>query len=72
MSDRRFLLPAEQEMYEAAGFYEDRSPGLWRDFLAEVERTIESIVNVPHAGPRISGNIRRRILRRFPFGVLYA
>jgi len=72
MSDRRFLFPAEQEMHEAACFYEDRSPGLGRDFLDEVERTVESIVKHPHSGPRISGNIRRRILRRFPFGVLYA
>jgi plasmid stabilization system protein ParE len=72
MSDRRFLFPAEEEMHEAARFYEDRSPGLGRDFLDEVERTIDSIVKDPYSGRRISGHIRRRILRRFPFGVLYA
>ena len=72
MSDRRFLVPAEEEMHQAARFYEDRSSGLGRNFLDEVERTMESIVKHPHLGRRISGNIRRRILRRFPFGILYA
>lgn len=59
-------------MHEAARFYEDRSPGLGRDFLDEVERTVESIGKHPYSGQRISGIIRRRIMRRFPFGVLYA
>lgn len=59
-------------MNEAARFYEERSPGLGRDFLEEIERTIDSLVAHPESGPRISRNLRRRIVRRFPFGVIYA
>ena len=71
MRNREFLPLAEEEMNEAARFYEERSPGLGRDFLDEVERTIESIAVHPQSGRKISENIRRRILGRFPFGILY-
>ena len=71
MTARGFLPAAETEMREAARFYEERSRGLGHDFLNEVERTIESIVEQPYSGVRISSSTRRRILRRFPFGVLY-
>jgi plasmid stabilization system protein ParE len=71
MMNREFLPLAEEEMNEAARFDEERSSGLGRDFLDEVERTIESIAAHPHSGRKISENIRRRILGRFPFGILY-
>lgn len=72
MNQRRFLPGAENEMFEAARFYESRKPGLSKDFLDEVERTIVSVEKQPHLGAKHSANIRRRIIRRFPFGVLYA
>lgn len=59
-------------MVEAARFYETQSPGLGRDFLEDVEQAVQSIVRHPEAGPIIAEGIRRRILRRFQFGVLYA
>ncbi len=59
-------------MNESALFYEGRSEGLGLDFLEEVEQTVASILAYPKSGPVISQNIRRRIVRRFPFGVLYA
>ena len=72
MKGYEFLPEAEEEMNEAALFYEDRSEGLGLDFLEEVEKTVASIIAFPESGPVISQNIRRRIVRRFPFGVLYA
>jgi plasmid stabilization system protein ParE len=72
MSDREFLPLAEEEMNETARFYEERVRGLGREFLEEVERAINSILIQPSAGRIISQNIRRRILKRFPFGILYA
>ena len=59
-------------MNEAARFYERRREGLGLEFLNEVQRTITSILAHPQSGPSVSPNIRRRIVRRFPFGVLYA
>ncbi len=59
-------------MNEAAQFYEGRSEGLGEDFLDEAQHTVESILAFPKSGPTVSKNLRRRILRRFPFGLLYA
>ena len=39
MTAYRFLWPAEEEMTEAAVFYESRSGGLGSDFLDDVQRT---------------------------------
>ena len=59
MTEYEFLPEAEEEMNEAALFYEDRSEGLGTDFLEEVENTIASILMFPKSGPAISMNIRR-------------
>jgi plasmid stabilization system protein ParE len=67
-----FLPPAEEEMVAAAQFYESRSHGLGADFLDEVQRSVESISSNPRTAPAIKEGIRRRLLKRFPFGILYA
>ena len=72
MKGYEFLPEAEEEMNEAARFYERRREGLGLEFLNEVQRTITSILTHSESGPAVSPNIRRRIIRRFPFGVLYA
>lgn len=59
-------------MVAAAQFYEARSHGLGADFLDEVERSVETIASHPHTAPVLKGGIRRRLLKRFPFGILYA
>ena len=66
-----FLAPAEQEMRESAQFYETRLPGLGMEFLNEVEKAAARIAEHPNAGTQLRGQIRRRMLRRFPFGLLY-
>ncbi|MDH5666983.1 MAG: type II toxin-antitoxin system RelE/ParE family toxin [Nitrospira sp.] len=71
MTEARFLLPAEEEMIAAAQYYEHKSLGLGAEFLTEVERVTASIAAHPEAAPKVKGKIRRRLLKRFPFGVLY-
>ena len=66
-----FLTPAEEEMLEASAYYERQEPGLGGAFLAEVQRSVQSIVDNPQAGPLVRQPIRRRLLRGFPFGILY-
>jgi plasmid stabilization system protein ParE len=66
-----FLQPAEEEMVEAARFYEQRHIGLGVDFLAEVEHCIARMRENPEAGRSIRAGTRRRVLRRFPYGLLY-
>lgn len=67
-----FLPPAEEEMVAAAQYYEARSHGLGADFLDEVERNVEAISSHPRTAPVVREGIRRRLLKRFPFGILYA
>ena len=62
---------AKVELNEAAQYYEAESPGLGEAFLAEVERSVAALVEHPEASPAIGGLVRRRLLRRFPYGLLY-
>lgn len=71
MSDVVFHPLAEQELVEAANFYEARAAGLGNDLLREVERMLAQIVAHPEAGSVLTGTIRRRLIRRFPFALLY-
>jgi plasmid stabilization system protein ParE len=68
----RFLNPAEAEMVAAAKYYESQSPGLGQRFLREVRRIISAIADYPLAGSKMRGNIRRRLVRNFPFAILYS
>lgn len=62
---------AEAEMRVTAGYYHNCQPGLGDQFLDEVLMAAERIKHNPAAWPEISGNIRRCLLNRFPFGLLY-
>jgi plasmid stabilization system protein ParE len=62
---------AEQELTEVAQYYDLEEPGLGSAFLDEVERCLQSIAEQPEAGPILQGTIRRRLVRRFPYALLY-
>lgn len=63
---------AERELNDAKQYYELERSGLGAAFLAEVERTCQAISRDPEAGPIVLGSIRRRLLRRLPYGLLYS
>src|SRR5438552_580397 len=62
---------AEHELNEAAQYYDLEEPGLGISFLGEVDRCLQSIEAHPEAGPILRGAVRRRLLRRFPYALLY-
>ena len=63
---------AEREFIAAARFYETRAPGLGADFIRQVERILSEIVAHPNSGSLFVGStIRRRLIQRFPFGIVY-
>ncbi len=66
-----FLPEAEQEMLEAAIYYQSQASGLGVDYLSEVEQAVQAIAESPMTWPIIEGELRRRLIRRFPFGILY-
>jgi len=62
---------AEYELNEAARYYELEDPGLGAVFLVEVDRCLQAIQAAPEAGAILRGAVRRRLLRRFPYALLY-
>jgi plasmid stabilization system protein ParE len=68
----RLLPPAEEEMIEAALFYETASPGLGDDFLDDIQHAIDTARKHPELGAGVAHGFRRMLIRRFPFTVIYA
>ena len=52
----RFLSPAEEEMTEAALFYETALVGLGTDFLNDVQRVVNRVLDYPQIGQPICGS----------------
>lgn len=71
MKEVRFLAPAEEEMNASAQYYEQQLPGLGYRFLDEVQRGINAIKMLPKSAPVIHSNLRRKLLRHFPYALLY-
>lgn len=67
----RFLAPAEIEMFEAAAYYELQVPTLGENFLDIIENAIDGIVEHSETCPEINKGIRKLVVRRFPFSILY-
>jgi plasmid stabilization system protein ParE len=62
---------AEQELNDTAQYYERESPGLGAAFLAESQRCCDAILEFPQSGAVAAGAVRRRLLQRFPYALLY-
>ena len=63
---------AERELAEVAEYFEAESPGLGTAFITEVERCVAAILEYPKSGQVVAGSVRRRLVRRFPYAVLYS
>lgn len=62
---------AKRHIAEAFHWYERQSPGLGADFLEALETVLEQIESTPLLCAKIHRDIRRALLRRFPYGVFY-
>jgi len=63
---------AEEEFIEAAAYYERNVPGLGERFGSEVRRTIERLLEYPELGSPIDADLRRLMLTRFPYSLIYS
>ena len=57
---------ALKEYMEAVAFYEERAPGLGREFFHEVERVLRAVGGSPAMGSPLAPPFRRALCRRFP------
>jgi plasmid stabilization system protein ParE len=62
---------AEQELLDAYSYYESLSEGLGAELRAEVDRSFEFILAQPRMDVVVEGEVRRALLRRFPYGIFY-
>lgn len=63
---------ADKELTEAIAYYEQIEPGLGYDFALEVYSAIRRSVDFPEAWSVLDGDVRRSLVKRFPYGILYA
>ena len=67
-----FHTEAQAEFYEAINYHETCEQGLEEDFSMEVFLAIQHVVNYPSAWPVLEDDVRRCLVNRFPFGILYS
>ena len=63
---------AEFELNDATVFFEIEREGLGLRFLSAVEAAVAHIREHPEASPVIIQDVRRKVLRRFPYSIMYS
>jgi plasmid stabilization system protein ParE len=62
---------ARGELRAAVRHYEDEAPGLGVEFAAEVRVAVDRVLDNPYAGAPGEVETRRKLLRRFPYLLIY-
>ena len=63
---------ADTEFFASIEYYEQCESGLGYDFSVEVYSAVQIILKQPTAWPVIEDDVRRFLINRFPFGILYS
>ena len=63
---------AESELSAAANYYESQSPGLGGAYIEEFERAVHQILTYPFSCQLVNRTVRRKVLRRFPYNIMYS
>jgi plasmid stabilization system protein ParE len=71
MQELEFHPAADREVTEAAEFFETQRTGLGSGFVDEFEAGLRQIQRHPFMWRRVRGELRRYLLRRFPYGIIY-
>jgi plasmid stabilization system protein ParE len=66
-----FRPQAQRELQEAKNWYDAQRLGLGREFEVEVDRVVGLLRASPLLFPRLHAEIRRAMVRRFPYGLFY-
>ena len=62
---------AEQDLSDAATWYEEQRQGLGHEFLDEALTMLSTVAETPLMYPNIHRNTRRAVIHRFPFCIYY-
>ncbi len=66
-----FRPEVREELDEAYNWYESQQIGLGDDFLDSVDETLNRICQMPESYPVVYRDVRRSVVRRFPYAVYY-
>ncbi len=66
-----FLPVAQSELDDAVEWYNEQTQWLGVKFLDDLDRSIRRVIAYPLSSPEIDQGLRRCLLTRFPFGVIY-
>ncbi len=67
----RFLAIAQGELDDAYSWYEHQSTGLGLELLDEIDRAVHRISQYPLSCSELAFTIRRVLINRFPYGLVY-
>ena len=66
------LLPeARQEFDDAYDWYENRRAGLGETFADQVQRVLDRIAVMPRLHATVLGDVRKAVVKQFPYCVFY-
>ena len=71
MRSVEFHPDAQNEFISAARFYERQTEGLGLDFIATVQRAYQRLSEFPLSGAPFGPRLRRLLVPKFPYGLLY-
>jgi len=63
---------ARQEYMDAIDYYNNQRDGLGYEFAIEIDEGIQNIQLYVSAWQQLSSKIRRYLIKRFPFGIIYS
>jgi len=66
-----FTLRAREELRIAMRWYENQRPELGQQFLKQIDKSINSIVENPRIYTKQHLNFRRCVIKQFPFSIYY-
>lgn len=72
MTPVRYHPAAEDELLNEIGYLELRAKGLGRRFFTEVRRAESLIAQYPESAREILPGIRKRVLRKFRYALMYS
>ena len=67
----RLKSPADVDYFEAVAWYEERQPGLGREFDAELQALFERIKRNPDLFTNETASVRKARMPRFKYGVYF-
>jgi plasmid stabilization system protein ParE len=71
MRELRVSPATEEDMLTAALWYEARSAGLGLDFIRSADAALAAIARSPHRYPVVLRQVRRVLMRRFPYAIYF-